>query len=329
MIYSFMLSPDPYHCGALLNGGQWIDPPKTWQPPGCMMRTYAKKDLTACHLGKVTFIGDSTVRKLFWATAEKLDPVATEHAMHKAREHGNITFARDGIDLSFVWDPYLNTPALHNCLEVYHSGESGASSIMVIGGGLWHAKYLGERYLQYYGDAIDRIVPFMNPAWPDGKKEPYTQSFRTGPRNENLLILAPVHTPRYEALSPDRAATMARARVNPMNDYLRQLSKYQGAHVAWSWSSMVWQQPTVYQEDGLHILSGVAEHQMDIVLNMRCNSQLSDVRSSYPMDNTCCIRYAPPSWVQRVFLMFSLGILPLITVLAAKGKRDVTYSNNG
>lgn len=318
-VYSFLRNPDPYHCGDLLSGGHWTTAPKQWQPPGCMMRSYGEKDLAACHLWKLTFIGDSTVRQLFWATAEKLDPIESEQATHKAGKHEDLTFTNAGVELNFVWDPFLNTSALQHHLITFRSGGGDAPSILVVGGGLWHARYLGEEYLQDYGEAVDRVVPFMNPEWPAEKKDSFIRSFNTGPRDENLLVLAPVHIPRYEALSPDRAATMTQGRVNPMNDYLRRLCAHHGAHVPWSWSTMVWQQPKAYQKDGLHIASMVAARQIDVILSLRCNSRLSNLQFPNPMDNTCCNSYPQASWVQRLYLMISLALLPLTTVLAAKG----------
>ena len=288
-----------------------------------MMRSYGEKDLAACHLWKLTFVGDSTVRQLFWATAEKLDPIKTEQATHKAGKHNDLTFKSAGVELSFVWDPFLNTSALQHHLITFRSGGGDAPSILIVGGGLWHARYLGEEYLQEYGEAVDRVVPFMNPEWPKENKDPYTHSFDTGPRDENLLVLAPVHIPRYEALLPDRAATMTQGRVNPMNDYLRQLCAHHGAHVPWSWSTMVWQQPKAYQKDGLHIAGMVAARQMDVILNLRCNSRVSNLRFSYPVDNTCCNNYAQASWAQRLYLVVSLALLPMATVLAAKGMSQV------
>ena len=287
-----------------------------------MMRNYGERDLAACHLWKLTFIGDSTVRQLFWATAEKLDPVRTEQATHKARKHNDMIFTHAGVELGFIWDPFLNTSALQHHLITFRSGGGDAPSVLVVGGGLWHARYLGEEYLQDYGEAVDQVVPFMNPNWPGEMKEPYTRSFNHGPRDENLLVLAPVHLPQYEALSPDQAATMTQGRVNPMNDYLRQLCAHHGARVPWSWSTMVWQQPKAYQKDGLHIASMVPARQIDVILNLRCNSRLSNLRFSYPVDNTCCNSYPQASWVQRLYLMISLALLPLITVLAAKGKTN-------
>ena len=320
VLYTSMMNHDPYHCGALLTGGHWIRSPDQWQPPNCMMRHYQPADLISCNLRRLIVIGDSTVRELFWATAKKFDKVGAEHAIHAVEKHSNVNFSRAGVDLNFIWDPFLNSSALHNSLAAYRSGGNESASILVIGGGLWHAGNLGEKYLQYYGDSMDEIMPFMSPGWPEEMESPYTETFSTAPNEENLLILAPVQIPRYGDLKPERAASITQDRVDPMNDYLRQLHRKQGAHVAWSWSHMVRQQPEAYKKDGLHVISSVAELQMDVILNMRCNSQLLNIEQQYPRDNTCCNGYAPLLSVQKFLLVAALGVLPLLTVFAAEGK---------
>ena len=323
MLYAFMINRDPYHCGALLTGGNWIKSPDEWQPPNCMMRHYQPTDLISCRLRRLTIIGDSTMRELFWATAEKFDRAGAEHAMYATGKHSNVNFSRDGVDLNFIWDPFLNSSALHESLVAYRSGGNDADSILLIGGGLWYAGTFGEKYLQYYGDSMDEIMPFMNPMWPEERKGPYTETFSIAPNKENLLILAPVQIPRYGDLKPERRALITQKRVDPMNEYLHHLHRKQGAHVAWSWSHMIQQQPEAYKKDGLHVISSVAELQMDVIFNMRCNSQLLDIEHKYPRDNTCCNGYASPLWVQNFLLMIALGVLPLLTLLAAEGKSEL------
>ena len=327
--YSSLHSRDPYHCAAILNDGKWIRPPNEWQPPGCMMRNYQAVDLTDCGLRKLTFIGDSLMRQSFWATAEKLDTLLTQQAVHDAERHSNITVSIAGIRLDFVWDPYLNTSALQHHLRAQQSDADEASSMVILGGGLWHARYLGEDYLQDFGEAMDAIAPFVNPRWPEERKFTKIQQLRDVPNYGNLPILAPVHIPYYMALSPDRAATLTQDRINSMNDYLHRLCKNHGAKVAWSWLEMIWQQSLAYQRDGLHVASGVAARQMDVVLNMRCNSKLSRLGNRYPLDNTCCNSYRRLSWLQRVVLMVSFTVLPMVACFPAEGMSDDNLLREG
>jgi hypothetical protein len=72
---------DRYKCGALLHKGTWLgsgssqEPSSSlqnWQPPGCTMHEYKQTDISQCLQGRrLVFIGDSTVRQVFWAVAQK------------------------------------------------------------------------------------------------------------------------------------------------------------------------------------------------------------------------------------------------------------------
>ena len=148
-IHSFVHNPDPYHCDGLVNGGQWINLPKQWQPPGCMMRSYQKTDTAECRLRNMTFIGHSTMRQLLHAALRKVVPISeAQHFIETSvgpAKHQNITFPRPEGDIHFNWDPYLNGTSLRNHLDTRRSGKPEGSSIVVIGGGLWHARQLGDR----------------------------------------------------------------------------------------------------------------------------------------------------------------------------------------
>lgn len=290
-----------------------------WQPPGCMLHRYQKMDMTACLHGRLVFIGDSTIREVFWATAEKLDALSTESAMHAADKHNDLTFSRDGIELDFVWDPYLNSTRLEHMLESHRSQvvKEDKPAILLIGGGLWHAMHLGDASTKAFSSVFDRMVVSLRK--PEGSMLPFLSPHNSRPNVENLLAVAPVRVPQYTSLSPGRAAILTQDKINPMNNYLQHFSSDHGLPVLWSYSDMTWGQPLAFQKDGLHVANIIATLQADVLLNLRCNAKLSS-QGLYPMDKTCCSAYTRLRLVQRVFLMCSLGILPVVTAIAAKGK---------
>ncbi|KAI9721733.1 MAG: hypothetical protein M1812_002068 [Candelaria pacifica] len=340
--YCWVDNVDVYKCGAVQNQGRWLGSPrggrplKTWQPPGCIIHDYKTKDLTTCLRSKrVLFVGDSTIRQIFWATAKKLDRAGADEAMVQADQHGDLEFIRDGVDIQFVWDPYLNTSRLHQELIAYrdhptsslgkHQNITESAAVILAGAGLWYARHVPLAHLRQFKHAIDSIVPFMYP--PPAIKVGSLNSSRTavsakGDAN-NLLLIAPVQQPFYEMLSPSRAETITPDRIDPMNDYLQQLSAFQGADIAWSYSLMTHKLKAAYEESGLHVVESVATKQADILLNIRCNDEFAR-SGSYPYDRTCCSSYGKPGWVQWIGLMGGLFILPGLTLAGTSLRRDRT-----
>ena len=275
--------------------------------------------MLACLQGRLAFIGDSTIREVFWAMAEKLDATRTNQAMYVADKHSDVTFRRDGIIMDFVWDPYLNSSKLDYHLGSFEfSGkQEDKALILLIGGGLWHAKNLGDLSAKEFGSALDRIVTSIPK---DAETATSFARFLTSePDYKSLLAISPVRNPQFHLLSTDRGAVLTQDKVNSMNNYLQHLSKEHDAPVIWSFAAMLSGQALAFQKDGLHVVNDIAALQADILLNLKCNAKLSRF-GRYPMDKTCCSAYTQPTWVQRAVLISSFGMLLLVTLLTVKGR---------
>ena len=279
--------------------------------------------MMACLQGRLVFIGDSTIREVFWAMAEKLDATRTNQAMHVADKHSDVTFRRNGVIMDFVWDPYLNSSKLDYHLESFEfSGkQEDKAVILLIGGGLWHAKNLGDLSTKEFGSALDRIMTSI-PKYAETATT-FTRFLTSQPDYQpdykNLLAISPVRSPQFQLLSSDRAAVLTQDKVNSMNNYLQHLSKERDAPVMWSFAAMASGQALAFQKDGLHVVNDIAALQADILLNLRCNAKLSR-HGRYPMDKTCCSAYTQPTWVQRAVLLSSFAMLLLVTFVAVKGR---------
>lgn len=291
------------------------------------MREYKAKDITTCLKSRrALYIGDSTTRQIFWATAKKLDQGAAEKAARDAEKQAGHMFISRDVNLEFVWDPFLNSTKLRDELIAFRNtaeafdgetsnGTDGAA-LLLVGAGLWHARHVEVNPLKAFKDAVDNIVPFMRSNLSEVGAG--AQSLGRGHGTSDLLLLAPVQVPLYESLSPSRAASILPEKIKGMNKYLRQLSAFQGADVVWSYSRMTRREKLAYEESGLHVVENVASRKADVLLNLRCNAEAS-ASGVYPFDRTCCSNYRRLGWVQWLALILGLVLLPLLALIASRG----------
>ena len=279
-------------------------------------------------------VGDSTVRQIYWAIARKLDAEIAEYQANATGQHMNLSLERHSVNLQFIWDPFLNSTSLENEVFAYNRSVTSAGtgavntsrspSIILVGGGLWHARYLEAEYLRVFGSSIDSVIPHIAYELHANRSGPSRETFSTISSNKDLFLIAPVQIPLDEALSPTRATTITPAKVDSMNNYLRQKSIDQSLDVLWSYNLMISEQKSTYEANGLHVIDGVADHKADVLLNLRCNAKVS-VLGLYPFDRTCCSRYPQPNWIQLGILCFSLGLLPMIHFLILQGRLIILY----
>lgn len=285
------------------------------------MHEYLAKDLTLCMKSrKLLFIGDSMIRQIFWATANKLG--IQEHG---AEKHADITVGAYGVRVEFVWDPYLNTSKLYQEVAATSPSATGndeidAATTLLVGGGLWNARYLGEASYQQYEDSLQNIIDAMGLRNGSTISESSSTSNNSHISTDNLVVIAPIQIPLYGALSPERAKTITPDRVKPMIQHLRRVASRENVAVAWSFHQMTLHEPSTYDQDGLHVDAAVAARMADVLLNLRCNDVLRrNNAKGYPMDKTCCNSYGRPNWAQYVILNCSLGFPPALVLITFKG----------
>lgn len=317
--------------------GRWLDAPRepntehsfcNWQVPGCLLYEYKAKDISSCLKSqRIVYIGDSTVRQVFWATAKKLDLEGAENDMAHAEKHSDLSFVRNDVFVDFIWDPFLNSSRLQDELVAYRSrsfstnpvsNASQSAAILLVGGGLWDARHIGIAPLKRFMDSIDNIVSFMTSVKSGDLSSFASLNPSSDDGSHNVFLLAPVQVPMYASLSLSRAATITPEKIDLMNDYLQQLSESQGADVLWSYSLMTWRMDYAYEDSGIHVVQPVADRNADILLNMRCNAEAA-VSKGYPFDRTCCSSYGRLGWVQWLILVNALAVLPMVTLITMRG----------
>jgi N-acetylneuraminate 9-O-acetyltransferase len=315
---------DPYRCHSLRDGGHWLKrardqdgsiEPHHWQPPGCILHEYNAREIEEClECGRILFAGDSNVRQLFWATAMQVNKTRAEHTRLYTEKHADLHFEFGCSTLQFLWDPYLNSSVLQD--EIVASGGSQHNELplrnrsqtaIVAGGGLWHARYLGDDYRMAFQKNIDTLFNISR------NKDTIEPTILLE-NQRNLLLFMPILSPDYDMLDEDRDTTLTRDRLSTLNIHLLQPKFKKQIEILWSFSSMLQPHVLAYGEDGIHLLMEIVDKQADIILNLRCNAVAA--LQHYPFDKTCCTDTLPYNMVQAIMLMLALSTFVLGVVTA-------------
>ena len=291
---------------------------RAWEIPGCLTHRYRPSDVSACLKGtRILVVGDSTSRDVFLALARKLDPHA-EQGMNLLQRHQDIWFEAAGVQLEFTWDPFLNSSGLVEKLDGFKPRQAPTfedikdrPSLVMVGGGLWNARYLQpDAGLREFETSVGRMLD--NTSWGTGKVGATDYS-------KDLFLVAPVQTPLYEALSPDRREVMTSARINPLNRYLRELSDEFRLPVLWAFDSLTKQDQNAFKTGGLHVVDAVSDWKADIMLNLRCNAFMS-AHGKASFDGTCCSNYYTANAVEKYLLIFGIVFLLCFIVVTCRCK---------
>lgn len=296
------------------------------------MHEYTGKDVRACLNGqRIVYIGDSTIRQLFWATAKKLNETAADEEMQEAGKHEDLTFEDDDLTVDFIWDPFLNSSSLRRELLSYLNDDTRdeadtlePTGLVTVGGGLWYARHFGSDSLDRFRDALDYVAPLVAAKRTMESADYSFQSLQTRGGGSHVY-LTPVQIPLYDVLSPSRASTMTPGKINPMNQYLYNLSTTMGLTVPWSHSLMTWGSEFAYEESGLHVIENVAIRRVDVILNMRCNAQMT-FSKGYPFDRTCCSAYEKQNPYRTRLFLASMFIPPVLIGFWSYGSLFISSS---
>ena len=299
---------DPFRCDALLQKGRWLDQPEPgsgtipeiWQPPGCTIHNYKSRDIAGCLKNRrLLFVGDSTIRQVFWATTSALDPSFNPSDSDK---HSDQVVTKCGVKLEFIWDPWLNSSTLVSELEEF-AESMYRPAVLLAGAGLWHSKYIAEpTTLSLWKSSVNGIIHQMRRA--------NIKSARPRPHSD-LVLLAPVAVPAWEKLSGVNNQTILQEEVDVMNTYLNEMARAQGVNVFWAFNEFTKGLPQAFDESGIHNVKEIAGMKANTLLNLKCNPE----GKVYPFDGTCCNTYKAPNYFQWLALVAALFAFPIISVI--------------
>ena len=266
---------------------------------GCMLYNYGAREAQQCFdKRKLVFIGDSTTRKLFYQTARVLDNELPAAPPNDKQKHANVDLSTSyGTNISFVWDPYLNSSQVHNLIDD-HSGRASRPALLVIGSGLWYMRYSNSSGgLPTWEANMGRILRGIA-----GSKA----------RIADSVVVLPVEQVVATKLSHERASSIRSSDIDAMNSYLAHRinppSSGLGQTAKVKKPAFPAALPLVFNqmleasmtEDGLHYADPVVQTQATLLINMRCNGFLP---KASPFNKTCCNRYPRPSLIHAIVLL--------------------------
>jgi hypothetical protein len=267
----------------------------------------------------MVFIGDTGTRQVFRALIRKVEGESWWDFPEEAgrNTHGDIDYEYGNIRLKFIWDPWLNGTILNEELrhfkerntskDVKNGGtltmepkSASTSVLMFIGGGMWHARHLGNEGLSRFKLTVDRIAAAARSG------EPTLENLRAkGPDGiGDQIVFAPVFEPLYDRLSPAREATILPIKIQAMNAHLGNQSA-RGLNVPWAYRYMTKGWPELVGDSGMHVDALVSSKMADIILNFWCNAKATQ-KHGYPFNTTCCSAERRRSWVQIIAQIFFL-----------------------
>jgi len=297
------------------------------------MHEYSRDQIRDCAKGRrITFVGDSTTRQIFWAAAQRLDHKKAEveylDLFVSDNPQRDISFEDNGVRLEFMWDPWLNSTGLFTLLESFRRKLSQADlgilkeygqdspALIVLGApGLFSARHGGTEYFDIFKNSIDGVRRYLNIPLDSSALTPRGYSDLEG-----QILLAPVPMPYHAKLTLQRRETLTPERLEHMNELLRRLPGPAGSRVIWSYNEMAGNLGSSFDQNGMHVNEGMAERRIDVALNVRCNAGLASQRRGN--ETTCCVARPPLTKTQALLLLAGTIVIPALLWARRRNPRN-------
>lgn len=305
-------------CTGMLERGRWSHDYDSfpnnaeWHPFGCTMRAYDQSSTRQCLEHKtVYFLGDSTARTAFWALAAKLDPERAKNASLLAEKHADLVHKFGNATLlQFIWDPFLNATESTLALQSLYTQRQTPTLVatrvkaIIIGTGMWHARYLDDAYSEAYNSTLYHIQEILTLA--HGNIAPFDTQVPFLFSPQQVYLIPPVYPDQYR-VDHDRAATLTSDRLNDLHHIISKFQRLYRPYVAWNILDMTKNYVSAFGEDGLHVSGKVATLQANSLLNHFCARELNPTRPESFSD--CCSGSWRPFWSTTRTLLVALSLI--------------------
>ncbi|KAG6828706.1 hypothetical protein H0H92_007014 [Tricholoma furcatifolium] len=238
-----------------------------------------------------------------------LDPSLPSAPANDGEKHSDYTFyAKNGGEISFSWDPFLNTTHTLNILRAGRN-TTDRPALLVLGSGLWYLRYANSS-----GGL---------PAWEANMERILAEMVKYPVKPADTVIILPVEQVVPSKLNQDRAGTMRLSDIDAMNsDLFHRINPF-NAGFSLSKPDALVSLPLVFNqmlhpsntEDGLHFSGPVLKTQATVLLNLKCNNIMP---KTFPLDKTCCNAYPWPSLPHLLILISAISWGPIAAFMSFK-----------
>ncbi|XP_070570765.1 N-acetylneuraminate (7)9-O-acetyltransferase-like isoform X2 [Ptychodera flava] len=282
-------------CSILLDDGYHLTY-SDWQPRGCMMHNYSKRDGEYCMNDKhIMLIGDSRVRQLFFEFARML----SDQQIVEGKEHESLSF-RDkssGIHLDFIWMPDVNL----STVEVYEklAKDTEPPHFVIHGAASWAIKYRNAtvQAFEEYKKNLTTLAPVMSSL------------------AQSTDVLWMLQQPVEEDKLHIARKMITNEQINMYNDAALEILEPTSVK---TWKSAA-QVSTISNstEDGLHVNRPLLQIDVQLILNRYCNVKYR------PDDGEiyCCQKKEEMTLIQQ--LLFVIFVISFFSGAFLKVKRKI------
>ncbi|XP_069504674.1 N-acetylneuraminate (7)9-O-acetyltransferase isoform X2 [Ambystoma mexicanum] len=232
-------------CDQLISSGRFLGG-NVWQPHSCMMHKYKSSESKICLADKrITFIGDSRVRQLFFSFVKLINPGTKEDG----NKHEDIPYEDEAVSI--------------------HVSTATKPHIIVLGAATWSIKIhngSAEALTQYKAN-VSAVAPILE------KLAETTEVYWVlqDPVNENLL------SESRKMITNEKIDAYNEAAVSILNSSARNSkSKIR----IFSISKLISQETIAESLDGLHIPEASRDASAMILMNAYCNNIVKPIDGS-------------------------------------------------
>ncbi|XP_014666297.1 PREDICTED: CAS1 domain-containing protein 1-like isoform X2 [Priapulus caudatus] len=263
-------------CTWLLSDGRFQGP-HVWQPYGCMLHSYDKRDARYCmryinYWGGQThilFVGDSRIRQLY----EQLVHHISLQEIPTGAKHSDMQFIDNELNLKveFKWMPVANA-SMYELFKSYLNRDK--PNVLFVGSATWTIKAdnASKEALEEYREVLTNVAPIFE------QLKPYMKIL--------WILQDPVLqdklSPERQMITNDQLDLYNKAAMEVLDD----------SCIIWKSSRLVAQGYNGDSVDGLHVGAIALNYDVQILLNMHCNDHMNF------NDGTCCASREPITTLQ-------------------------------